>query len=116
MRVSENEGLLRRTIWTAVSISIVGLSFVVSGATATASQPGLSSELLSVGEMPSGWSVDVQTGGSSPGCLAHLFEPKGTTQTSHATVNFVYKGALPLISEKLGTYSNAKTAYKKIVA
>jgi hypothetical protein len=66
--------------------------------------------------MPSGWSVDVQTGGSAPGCLSHLFEPKGTKQTSQATVNFVYSGNLPLVSEKLGTYSNTKAAYRAIVA
>jgi hypothetical protein len=95
---------------------ILGLSLVVSSSAATASQTKLSSELLSVTQMPSGWSTDVQTGGSSPGCLAHLFEPLGTKQTSSATVNFVYNGKLPLVSEKLGTYSNVKTAYKKIVA
>ena len=99
-----------------MTIAIVGLSLTVSSTAAFATRPTLSSELLSVSQMPSGWSIDVQTGGGSPGCLANLFEPKGTRQTSHATVNFVYNGKLPLVSEKLGTYTNAKTAYKKIVA
>jgi hypothetical protein len=39
-----------------------------------------------------------------------------TKQTSHATVNFVYNGTLPLVSEKLGTYSNATKAFRSIVA
>jgi hypothetical protein len=78
--------------------SVLGLSLLLSGGAATASQTKLSTELLTVSQMPSGWSTDVQTGGSSPGCLAHLFEP------------------LPLVSEKLGTYSNATTAFQSIVA
>jgi len=95
---------------------VAGSALLASSTPATASQPTLSSELLNVSQMPSGWSTDVQTGGSSPGCLAHLFEPVGARQTAHATANFVYKGNLPLVSEKLGTYSNARTAYVKIVA
>lgn len=109
-------GLVRYKVRAAMTVAIVGLSLFVSSTAATASQPKLSSELLNVSQMPSGWSIDVQTGGSSPGCLSHLFEPKSTKQTSHATVNFVYNGTLPLVSEKLGTYSNAKSAYKAIVA
>lgn len=116
MRVSGKVGLVRPKIWAVMTIAVVGLSLVGTSAAATASPPKLSSELLSVSQMPSGWSIDVQTGGGSPGCLAHLFEPKGTKQMSHATVNFVYNGNLPLVSEKLGTYSNARSAYKKIVA
>jgi len=97
-------------------MAALGLSLLGSSVSAMASPPKLSSELLSVNQMPSGWSIDVQSGGSAPGCLARLFEPKGVQQATHATVNFVYNGNLPLISEKLGTYSNAATAYKKIVA
>ncbi|MHB8379854.1 MAG: hypothetical protein ACYDB2_08055 [Acidimicrobiales bacterium] len=107
---------MRRTSRAAVMIVTVGISLAVSMTAALASQHALSSELLNVSQMPSGWSTDVQTGGSSPGCLAHLLEPVGTRQTAHATANFVYKGNLPLVSEKLGTYSNAKAAYVKIVA
>jgi hypothetical protein len=116
MRVSKNSRHLRHSIRTTVLAVVVGISFGVMSTAATASALSLSSELLSVSQMPSGWSIDVQTGGSSPGCLARLFEPVGTRQTAHATVNFVYRGNLPLVSEKLGTYSSAKTAYAKIVA
>jgi hypothetical protein len=115
-RVSNIEEVVQRKVRSAVLMTALGCSLVLSSTSAMASPPKLSSELLSVGQMPSGWSVDVQTGGSAPGCLARLFEPKGSKQTSHATVNFVYNGNLPLISEKLGTYSNATTAYKKIVS
>lgn len=105
-----------RNIRSVTLIAVIGISLLGSGASATTSPPKLSSELLSVNQMPSGWSIDVQSGGSAPGCLARLFEPKGVLQTSQATVNFVYNGNLPLVSEKLGTYSNAVTAYEKIVA
>lgn len=101
---------------TVLLASILGLSVLLQSATATASHVRLSTELLSAREMPSGWSLDVQTGGTLPGCLSRLFEPAGVRQTSHATINFIYNGALPLVSEKLGTYSNAATAYRSIVA
>jgi hypothetical protein len=83
---------------------------------ASASTPKLSSELLSVGQMPIGWSVDNSSSGSGIGCLANILEPKGIRQTSHASVYFAGSGNRPVIEEALATLTNATTAYKKIVA
>jgi hypothetical protein len=103
---------MKRTIGVAVAIAL-SMGMMTS---ASASAPKLSSELLSVGQMPTGWSVDNSSGGSGIGCLANILEPKGIKQTSHANVDFDDNGNTPLVEEKLSTYSNAKTAYKKVVA
>jgi hypothetical protein len=79
---------------------------------ASAAQPKLSSELLSVGQMPTGWSIYHQASSSGTGCLANILGPKGREQT--AKVAFEDNGNSPLLEEAVATYSNAKTAYKKI--
>jgi hypothetical protein len=104
---------IRIVTFTAVALF---LSAEVVGASAFASTPRLSAELRSVSQMPTGWSIDNSSGGSGIGCLATILEPKGIKQTSHAGVALDDNGNTPLVSEKLATYSNAKTAYKKIVA
>jgi len=92
------------------------LSVEVVGVSAFASTPRLSVELLSVSQMPTGWSIDNSSGGNGVGCLTTILEPKGIKQTSYASVSLDDNGNTPLVSEKLATYSNAKTAYKKIIA
>jgi len=92
------------------------LSTEVVGASTFASTPRLSAELLSVSQMPIGWSTDNSSSGNGVGCLTTLLEPKGIKQTSHASITLDVNGNTPLVSEKLATYSNAKIAYKKIVA
>jgi hypothetical protein len=85
---------------------------------ASASTPKLSSELLSVGQMPTGWSLDNSSSSGGVGCYnSRIMEPKGVTQTAKTEVQFQSSGAtgLPSIDEKLATYSNATSAYKKIV-
>jgi hypothetical protein len=83
-----------------------------------ASTTNLSNELLSVNQMPTGWSVDNSSsgGGSGVGCLSKILEPKGVKQTSNASVEFDDNGNTPLVSEKLATFSNAQTAFTKVVA
>jgi hypothetical protein len=83
---------------------------------ASAAQPKLSSELLGVSQMPIGWSVDNSSSESGVGCLANVLEPKGIKQTASAGVSFDDNGNLPVVNEKLSSFSNAATAYKKIVA
>jgi hypothetical protein len=104
---------MKRTIGVAVAVA---LSMGMMTSAASASTPKLSSELLSIGQMPTGWSVDNSPSGSGVGCLANILEPKGIKQTSYASVAIDDNGNTPLVTEKLSTYSNAKTAYKKIVA
>jgi hypothetical protein len=86
---------------------------------ASAAQPKLSSELLSVGQMPVGWSVDnSSSSGGGVGCFnSRYMEPKGVTQTAKTVVYFQSSAAngLPTLNEKLATYSNTSSAYKKIV-
>jgi hypothetical protein len=103
---------MKRTIGVAVAVAL-SMGMMTS---ASASTPKLSSELLSVGQMPTGWSIDNSSSGSGPGCLANILEPKGIKQTSHATVFFAGSGNIPVIEEALATFTNATTAYKKIVA
>src|ERR1035437_4436167 len=104
---------MKRTFLVAAAVALsMGMM-----SSASASTPKLSSELLSVGQLPTGWSVDnSSSSGSGVGCLANILEPKGTKQISHAGVALDENGNTPLVTEKLSTYSNATTAYKKIVA
>ena len=105
---------MKRTIGVAVAVAAaLSMGMMTS---ASASTPKLSSELLSVGQMPVGWSVDNSSSGSGPGCLANIVEPQGIKQTSNATVFFAGIGNIPVIEETLATFTNATTAYKKIVA
>ena len=83
---------------------------------ASASPPKLSSMLLSIGQMPTGWAVDNSSGSGGVSCLTTLMEPKGIKQTAKASVVFQDNGNVPEVDEALATYTNAKTGYKKIVA
>ena len=42
--------------------------------------------------------------------------PKGVKQTETASVDFQGKGGFPAVGEKLGTFTNATTGYKEVVA
>jgi hypothetical protein len=104
---------MKRTIGVAIAVALLmGIMTNV----ASAAQPKLSSELLSVSQMPIGWSVDNSSSGGGVGCLANILEPKGIKQTSYASIDLDDNGNTPVVEERLATYSNATTAYKKIVA
>ena len=103
---------MKRTIGVAAAVAL-SMGMMTS---ASASTPKLLSELLSISQMPTGWSVDNTSSGSGPGCLANIVQPKGIKQTSNATVFFAGIGNIPVIEETLATFTNATTAYKKIVA
>jgi hypothetical protein len=81
---------------------------------ASASTP-LSDQTISSAAMPSGWSAQANSD-SGVGCLHNLLEPAGVKQTSVAEVYFVHSGELPFLDEKIATYSNAKTAFKRIAS
>jgi len=103
---------MKRAIGVAVAVA---LSMGIMTST-SASTPKLSSELLSVSQMPIGWSVYHQPASSGTGCLANILEPKGIKPTSKAQVAFKDNGHSSLLDEAVATYSNATTTYKKIVA
>ena len=104
---------MKSTIGVAIAVALLmGIMTNV----ASAAQPKLSSELLSVSQMPIGWSVDNSSSGGGVGCLANILEPKGIKQTSYASIDLDDNGNTPVVEERLATYSNATTAYKKIVA
>lgn len=104
---------MKRTFGAAVAV-VLSMGMMTS---VSASTPKLSSELLSVSQMPTGWNVDnSSSGGSGVGCLSKILEPKGIKQISHASVDFDNSGNTPFVDEKLSTYSNAKTAYTQIIA
>jgi hypothetical protein len=85
------------------------------GAAASAATPKLSTKLLTIAQMPTGWSV-VSLKSGKVGCLGDLLQPKGVTLTSTASTNFSSKAGVPVVEEKLATYANTKTGYSKIVA
>src|ERR1019366_1326217 len=76
---------MKRTIGVAEAVA---LSMGITTSVASAAQPTLSSELLRVSQMPTGWSVNNSSLGTGVGCLTNYLEPKGIGQTSHASVFF----------------------------
>jgi predicted secreted protein len=84
------------TITIAAALVASGLLGAVATA-ASASPPKLSAMLLSIGQMPTGWSVDNSSGSKMVlGCFTSTFlEPKGIKQTAKATVSFDGNSGLP---------------------
>lgn len=84
---------------------------------ASASPPKLKAMLLSIGQMPTGWSLDNSFGGKvALGCYTDNAVPKGVKQTAAATANFQGKGGFPAVGEKLATFTNATASYNEAVA
>jgi hypothetical protein len=109
---------MRRYLGALVAIAMAGavvLPTTTSDAS-TISQTKLTSELLLTSQMPAGWTSSATTD-DGIGCLHDLLEPSGVTQTHSAQTYFLGTvDELPKFDEKIATYSNAKTAYKKIIA
>ena len=82
---------------------------------ALASPPKLAPMLLSINQMPTGWSVTSASSGHV-GCYGNALALKTIKQTATAVVEFQGSSGLPDVGEALATYTNAKAAYSKIVA
>jgi hypothetical protein len=109
---------MKRTFATIALAATLGLPRCLLGTVATAasaSPPKLSAMLLSIGQMPIGWVV-YNGPNTGLGCLANILEPKGIKLTAKASLEFEGNGGLPGVIERLATFTNAKTGYKKIVA
>jgi hypothetical protein len=95
----------------ATSLMFVNSTFVEAGSTT------LTSKLLTIGQMPTGWSVTSTPSSGGVGCLSNILNPKGVHQTSAAAVSFQGSGGLPTVEEKLATYSQSATsAFDKVVS
>lgn len=105
----------KRTLATIAFAAALVVPTGILSTAASASPPKLSTKLLSIGQMPTGWAV-YNTPSNGVGCLANIFEPKGVKQTASASVEFEDNGNVPAVVERLVTFSNAKTGYQKIVA
>jgi hypothetical protein len=107
---------MKRIATITIAAALVASGLLGSAVTAaSASPPKLPAMLLSVGQMPTGWAVYNGTS-NGLGCLANVLEPKGIKQTAKATVSFEASGGLPAVVERLATFTNATTGYKKIDA
>ncbi len=106
----------------AASSAALTLALTLASVVASAATPRLSSELISVAQMPKGWSVVTPSGSVQAGCLSdvvslsHVLSVKGFKQGTSAEIFFQYNQALPAAAEMLATYVNATGAYNKIVA
>jgi hypothetical protein len=114
---------MRRTVRAAVASTVIlTLALSRTSETASSATPHLASELLSIAQMPKGWSVESPSGSVSAGCLTNVIglsnflEAKGVTQTARAKIFVEDNQSVPMISEMLATYSNASAAYTKIVS
>ncbi len=98
-------------------VSFVAIALLPMGVAprANASPPNLSAMLLTIHQMPTGWNVYDSSVGNG-GCLGNVLEPKGIKQTAEAGVSYQRGGTVPDVNEAIATFTNASTAYKKIVA
>jgi len=109
---------MRRTLGFMATATIVGAALLAPSASSASSISAskLSSELLTVGQMPTGWTLSSTTD-EGLGCLHDLLEPAGVKQTHESQAYFLGTvEELPRFLEKIATYTNAKRAYKKIIA
>ena len=107
---------MKRIIGTvAISVALVLPPGMLATA-ASASPPHLSAKLLSIGQMPTGWSVDnsQQGSGGFAGCLTA--KPGGLKPVATAGVTFADGGSLPEVSEALAAYgSPINKAFSKLM-
>ncbi len=104
------------TITLAVTLLMPTGFLSIAATAASASPPNLSAMLLSIHQMPTGWSVGPSSGSGGAGCFSKFMDPEGIKWTETATVYFEGNGGFPAVDERLATYANAETSYKKIVA
>jgi hypothetical protein len=106
------------------AVAVLATASLAAGASAdgsvparAAKTPALASMLLTVTQMPTGWSIDNSS--SSPvdlGCLSHL-TPIGVKKTATAGVAFAFNASLPEFSETLATYATpASSVVRKAVS
>jgi hypothetical protein len=87
---------------------------VLSASASTVSSAKLQSDLITINQMPVGWSVEKVSGATS-GCTAQIPSAKGLHRVQHANEKFE-KNSGGNFDEELVTYSAAsKTAYSRIV-
>ena len=104
--------LILRMTAIVTSTLLVTAAFAVD---VSASNTPLSKQVLSLSQMGTGWFAESNSN-TGVGCLHDLLEPSGVTQTQMAEVYYVHTSDVPFLDEKIATYSNPKTAFKKIAA
>jgi hypothetical protein len=106
---------IRRTLAAAAALLLVASTLLSAGtASAAGSKPNARSKLLSVSDLPAGWSVNHSSTSGSAGssCLAALKSPpKGG---SRATASFADHGSFPVLSEVLATGSNESARWSTV--
>jgi hypothetical protein len=114
---------MERTFRTAVTSAVtLLLTLTLASGVASSAPPRLSSELVSISQMPKGWNVIKPTGIVQDGCLSNVVSlgrglmAKGIQQTSFARVVFQYGPGLPAAAEMLASYANPTGANAKILA
>ena len=102
--------------FTAALVALTGFlgTFATS---ASASPPKLKAMLLSIGQMPTGWSLDNSFGGKVPSVATRTMRcRRASSRPRSATANFQGKGGFPAVGEKLATFTNATASYNEAVA
>jgi hypothetical protein len=109
---------MKRLVATLLAMALLaGVSSSAWASVAPRKVSKLSSLLLTVGQMPVGWSVESTPSGGGVGCLSNTLEPKGVKQASNAGISFEASGGFPSVEDKLATYSgSASGAYGKVVS
>jgi hypothetical protein len=100
----------------ASALVLAVAALAASAAPAWGSAPKLGTMLLSLGQMPAGWTVQPSTSGGL-GCLHRVLNPAGSRQTAQAEVTFQASSGLPEVIEKLVSYAvPVEGVFNKVVA
>jgi hypothetical protein len=104
----------RSGVVATIALSLVLMTGVLDAHAATFKR-SLHSELVTIGQMPKGWSVPVRSDVVNVKCLASILVTNGAASASIAQAVFTQDGGLPAVAEKLETFANASSAYAKSV-
>ena len=83
--------------------------------TSTTQPPNVKSMLLSVSDLPSGWSVD-NSSSSSTNKTCYTDPLKQLASNSYAHINFAKDGSLPELGEEMASVSSGPQAFAKITS
>lgn len=106
---------MRQRLASLAIIPVLGVGTLVGVAPHSDQKaPNLRSKLLTIDQMPAGWTESRSTSGGV-GCLKHILEPKSIRIKGEASATYSASSGLPQLEESLAIYSSTKRAYSKIV-
>jgi hypothetical protein len=81
----------------------------IAPSVSTTAAPNVQSLLLSINDLPTGWTVD--NSANSPGSLSCVPADLAHGSLHHADISFAQNGSLPILDESLGIWASAASVF-----